>query len=365
MKVLSFFLFLTLFVMSGTVSGRESQSVPKAAPGPNFDIDMQWFISYLNGETGGVGYNKFTLKRGYINIKKKINDTFSGRITPDITVDNTGDVKVRLKYLYLNYNLPSFGIVNKPYFEIGLIHRPWLDFQEHINRYRVQGTMFLERNHILNSADNGVGFFCLLGNEMDEDYRKNVNKHFAGKYGSFALGIYNGGGYHAPENNKNKTLESRVTIRPLYAVIPGLQLSYNGAIGKGNTPESRDWNFNALFVSYERSELVLTGELYKGKGNSGGSAIRDTVSFAAVPQNGYSFFGEWILFNPKYSIIGRYDHFTQDFLPDDLSTNRSIIGLAYRFAPGCKALIDYDMVKYSPEASGDTYVIEAAIEFKY
>jgi hypothetical protein len=48
--------------------------------------------------------------------------------------------------------------------------------------------MFLERNGILNSADYGICFLGLLGGEMDEDYKKNVNKNHAGKYGSFAIG---------------------------------------------------------------------------------------------------------------------------------------------------------------------------------
>lgn len=59
--------------------------------------------------------------------------------------------------------------------------------------------------------------------------------YFCSKYGTFSIGIYNGGGYHAMEENTNKTVESRLTFRPFPQTIPGLQFSYNMIYGKGNT----------------------------------------------------------------------------------------------------------------------------------
>lgn len=331
-------------------------------------IDMQWFLSYLNGKDDET-FNEFALKRGYVNIKKKIDDTFSGRITTDITVDREGDgkgdIEIRLKYLYLKTQLPSFSVFHKPYFEFGLSHRPWLDFEEHVNLYRVQGTMFLERNHILNSGDYGVVFISLLGGEMDEQYKEEVNKHYAGTYGSIAIGVFNGGGYHALEMNNNKSFESRVTIRPLFKIIPGLQLSYNGVIGKGNIEEAPDWQYNMGFISYECTNLILTGSYYSGKGNSGGSAIKDTVSFEALLQNGYSLFGELKLFQSKISVIGRYDRFTQKYPLVDLITRRSIVGLAFHFIRGSKLLLDYDYIDHPDNVRKDSYVYEVAIELTY
>jgi hypothetical protein len=332
-------------------------------------IDMQWFLSYLNGENKGEKFNKFTLKRGYVNIKKKINDTFSGRITTDITVDKEGDgegdVEIRLKYLYLKCQLPSFGLFYKPYFEFGLVHRPWLDFEQHINLYRVQGTMFLERNDIISSGDYGVVFLTLLGGEMDEEYKNIVNKSFAGKYGSLALGIFNGGGYHALENNENKALEGRITIRPFYNLIPGLQFSYHGAFGKGNIPESPDWNYNSLFISHEEAVMTLTGQYYNGKGNYKGSDILDENTYEAISQDGYSLFGEMKLLNSKVSIIGRYDFFNQELLNGEFTSKRIISGLAYHFISNSKIILDYDVVNYSNESQKDSHTIELAVELRY
>jgi hypothetical protein len=330
---------------------------------------MQWFLSYLNGKNAGEAFNEFALKRGYVNIKKKINETFSGRITTDITVDKDGDgegdVEIRLKYLYLKYQLPSYGLLHKPYFEFGLVHRPWIDFEQYINLYRVQGTMFLERNRVISSGDYGIVFFSLFGDEMEEHYRKTVNSNFAGTYGSIAVGIFNGGGYHALEKNKSKSLESRLTIRPFHKIIPGLQFTHHGAIGKGNIPESPDWNYHSAFVSYEAARMIVTAEYYTGKGNFEGSVIQDTVSFEAVPQQGYSFFGEWKMFNSRISLFGRYDRFTQEFHEGDFTTRRTIAGMAVHFFGGSKLIMDYDVIDYLDATNKDAHLFEVALELKY
>ncbi len=84
--------------------------------------------------------------------------------------------------------------------------------------------MFLDINKVVSSADFGLVFISYFGGEMSDSYKKKVNKSYAGRYGSMALGIFNGGGYHALEKNMNKSIEGRVTIRPLPDLIPGCRL---------------------------------------------------------------------------------------------------------------------------------------------
>ncbi len=363
-------IFMIIFIIFA--NALLAQTSEKQTPAINVSaltIDMQWFLSYLNGERNSKAFNEFALKRGYVNIKKKINNTFSGRITTDITIDKEGDgkgdVEMRLKYLYLKTAVPSFAFFHKPYFEIGLVHRPWLDFEQHINLYRVQGTLFLERTGVISSGDYGIVFLSYLGGEMDDAYKSSVNKSFAGKYGSMAVGIFNGGGYHALENNANKTLEGRLTLRPLPNFIPGFQITWHGAYGKGNIDPSPDWNYNSAYISYEKSFLVLTTELYRGKGNYKGSAIQDTIAFEAVPQHGFSLFGELKLFKSKFSLLGRYDQFTQDLPGKNPTSYRTIAGVAYHFLRGSKILFDYDRISYSKTGNPANHVFELAIELKY
>ncbi len=95
-----------------------------------------------------------------------MNDVFSVRYTQDITLDkegnDAGNVEIRLKYVYLKIKLDQFNLLKYSYLELGLVHRPWLDFEQNVNKYRVQGKMFLERYSIKNSADFGLFYTGLI-----------------------------------------------------------------------------------------------------------------------------------------------------------------------------------------------------------
>ncbi len=341
-------------------------TVAKSKEEVSTKIKYQWFLAHTYGDVGDSTVNAFGVNRGYINIETDYNKWISSRITPDVTLDKEGDgagnLAVRLKYAYMKFHFPTASIFTKPEMEFGLVHRPWLDFEENLNHYRAQGTMFMERNHLFNSADYGVTLMSLLGGEMDDAYKKNVNKKYAGRYGSAAVGIYNGGGYHALENNQNKVVEGRLTIRPLPDVIPGLQLSYFGVFGKGNTTDTPDWSLHTGFLSMESARYVLTGTFYTGTGNAGGSAI-DAAGDAAS-QMGYSAFGELKIPEAKASLIARYDYFDHDTDVDDDETWRVIGGVAYHFSGHHQAILDYDRA----ESTGGSLVeslVKLTVEVHY
>jgi hypothetical protein len=358
--------------------------VLKAYPSPNVNPDTQnfsdlvaglagikvsgeWYLTYENGENDQKHFNEFAVQRGYINIQKTFNSNVAARMTPNISVDREGDgigdLKMRLKYCYLKYGFKSIGLLTKPYFEFGLIHRPLLDFEQKINPYRVQGHMYLERVGIVNSGDYGLLFVSLLGGEIKENYKKNVNKNFPGKFGSIAIGIYNGGGYHAIEENTNKTVEARLSLRPWPQFIPGLQISYNGIIGKGNTELAPDWDLSSGFVTYENSFLVLSGTYFQGSGNYKGKAINK--SGQSLDQEGYSFFCDYTLPLQKISIFGRYDFFDNNINIKDPKLERKIIGFTYHLVDGCKFLIDYDFAQYENSSAVKDSKIQTAIEVKF
>ena len=80
--------------------------VTSVPPGlKDLSIGTLVYLSYQNGnDAAGVDYNQFQIKRGYIDIRKKITPNFSARITPDVHQDETGDLNVRLKYAYGKFN---------------------------------------------------------------------------------------------------------------------------------------------------------------------------------------------------------------------------------------------------------------------
>lgn len=366
---LSCLLFLATTAIAGgteamSEDGKDIGDIVKAFKGVK--IGFLWYLSYQSGENGkglGEDFNQFTIKRGYINISKKITPWFSVRVTPDINQmkddenNYDGSFTVRLKYMYGKFNLPDYAFFTKPYIEVGMVHMPWLDFEEHVNFYRCQDTMFIERNHTFNSADLGVTFVSLLGGTMDEEYQHKVNHYYPGRYGSMAVGIYNGGGYHAHEENENKALEGRLTIRPLPDVVPGLQLSYFGIYGKGNKETEPDWTVNLPFVSYEHENVTLTGQYYWGTGNQKGDDKNK--------KEGYSFFTE-IKPSKKISIIGRYDYFDPNRDADKDENERYIAGLVYHFHKHQKNMIvlDYDHVKYKDSSLSDDKRIQLTLQVK-
>lgn len=214
-------IFLGVLLTRANLYASEGIELPKGLHGVEFE--GLYYLSYQAGQASQdtVNYNKFTVKRAYFTMKKKLNDFISSRITLDAHQDDSGDLKVRIKYVYADIRLPEFALITKPHVEFGLAHTPWLDFEEHVNYYRTQDTMFMEREDLFNSGDFGFTLMGYLSGELDDNYKKTVNSKYAGRYGSFALGLYNGGGYHASEKNQDKTFQERLTIRPLPEVVPG------------------------------------------------------------------------------------------------------------------------------------------------
>jgi len=324
-------------------------------------IGGTWYLNYRAGKSGDETFNRFGIDRGYINIRHRLNDRWSGRITPDVTLDSFGDVKVRLKYAYGDVKLEDVGFLTSPHVEFGIAHRPWLDYEEHINLYRYQGTMFLERNHLFNSADFGITFFSLLGGEVDEEYQETVSSAYPGRWGSVAVGVYNGGGYHAPENNENKSLEGRVSFRPLPDALPGLQLTYNGVIGKGNTEEAPDWTINTIFASWETADVTLTAQRYWGTGDFKGNVVDEDG--VALDQDGFSLFGEWKLHGPGVSIIARYDSFNSD--AEDGDSDRFIAGVAYHIQGHSMIMADLDIQSPDGFDTIENRVFKLGLEFSF
>jgi hypothetical protein len=120
------------------------------------DKDLIKTIKNLKGiKIGGVAYlhydyqisgtkksdddkNEFTVTRAYIEIRKYFDKNNYFRITGDVYKDKDKDdtddgYKFRLKYAYLNWKFNNLLQT-----EIGLAHRPWIDWEEHhgwLHRY--------------------------------------------------------------------------------------------------------------------------------------------------------------------------------------------------------------------------------------
>jgi hypothetical protein len=119
--------------------------------------------------TVGSNTGDFELRRNYITLEAQLSKNISFRNTLDITKEtgaSTGDggaeegsegnLKFRVKYAYLYFNeiLPASAL------EFGVVHRPWLDYEEHMGwLYRSIVFTFIENPDsagIISSADLGA-----------------------------------------------------------------------------------------------------------------------------------------------------------------------------------------------------------------
>jgi hypothetical protein len=240
-----------------------------------FKFSGLFYIAYEMGELKGEELGRFFISRAYFTAEAKVLPFLSARITfdtnQDLEGDGRGDMKVRLKYAFAKFHFGDWRAFHQVNLEAGIVHMVWLDFEEHINRFRVRGPMFMERSGIFNSADFGLTLAGGLGSDLGDEYRKQVNSKYSASHGSFAVGVYNGGGYHGVEVNSNKATEARFTFRPLPESLTGLQVSGMAIVGEGNEPgESEatpDWTTYNGFVSYEHPRVVVTAQYVKGEGN--------------------------------------------------------------------------------------------------
>ena len=188
---------LTLLVICGfrscgsadttaTRPGTTAAGVPPPAA-PDYPIIRVGVLSYLQYDAeleNRSGYNAFDVTRTYLNINAQISKNIRFRFTPDIRRVNDGSLSgslvVRVKYTLAQID----NVGPRSWIRMGAHQTPWLDFEESINRYRVQGTMFAEREGLIpGSSDFGASYFASL----------------PGGYGEFHAGVFNGEGYAQPE----------------------------------------------------------------------------------------------------------------------------------------------------------------------
>jgi len=367
------------------------ETVAKAKPNmgdlAGIKITGTYYMSWQDGETFSSSsasadktdaYSKFVLKRAYVDVNKQVTPWLALRVTPDITQEAGGDYKLRMKYAYAKFNWKGGKFFTKPYLEAGMVHTAWLDFEEGVNRYRMQDTMFSERVLGLPSADLGLLFAGTFGADLPKSYQDDVSKSFPGRWGSWAVGLYNGSGYSGVESNINKTLQARVSFRPMPDFAPGFQVTLGGMWGKGNVSPSwittgtfagtklyPDWTLYQAMLSYQHARFTVSAQYLKGSGNNKGTAFYTATDYdptqvaksdiyASKDDAGYSFYGEYRFpTSRKFSAFYRHDHFDPDtknitrIKNNEDVQDRDILGLAYWLYKDNALLFDYDVLRHS------------------
>lgn len=267
--------------------------------------------------------NNFDVTRAYLNVIGKFAYGVGTRVTPDIYRNTDGSLAYRLKYAYVTWT-PKDG--KSPLtFKFGQIHTPWIDWEEHLWDYRMQGQMALERAGFMSSSDFGAGIDGMWGYDRF----------------NFQVGVYNGENYNKAPGDQRKDLMGRASFRILASDEGGrdggLRLSGYAQLGKPTGGGTRQRFIGML--SYRSKVLTLAGEF---------AATKDSVLSAPVTprKDGrlVSFFGVLRVPQTNLQMIARLDSFDPATDADNDRTNRFIAGVAYQLSGNLRVLADIDHV---------------------
>jgi hypothetical protein len=285
---------------------------PAAAPAePDYPIVRVGVLSYLQYDAelkNRDSLNAFDLTRAYLNVNGQLSKNVRFRFTPDVrrATDSSvsGTLVLRVKYAFVELDNVKAA---RSWVRFGAHQTPWLDFEEGINRYRVQGQMFTERDGLIpGSSDFGVGYFTPVGRYLDVQ-----------------AGIYNGEGYAQTDSNKYKSFQTRATLRPFAGrgLANGFRLSgfYNAGWYAANRPR----RLGIVMGSFEHPHVVATLQRIAATENPNAAAPRD------IDRRGSSGFVEIRQGPGGWAALARVDRLDPDRVLANNSQRRVIAGGAY------------------------------------
>jgi hypothetical protein len=215
---------------------------------------------------------------------------------------------------------------------------PWLDWEEALWDYRMQGTMVMDRNGYLTASDLG---FAIEG-KWNSD---RVN---------FSADVVNGGGYHAATVDGHKDVQARVSVRLMdtndSSRVGGLRLTAYAAAGKPAGGGTR--NRVLGMVSYRSKQYTLAAEA---------AATRDSAAGLLRDGHVYSAFGVYHVPSSGVAVIARFDAVTPSVGGNRLT--RYIAGLSYQINPQLRVLADWDYLNYqTPPTTLDRFRSQALFQ---
>lgn len=277
----------------------------------NYNYDDTQGTKYQ--DVAGESLNFFEMRRAYVQVKAYLLDDPKSyfRVTLDmehVTSDATaGDYNVRFKYayLYLNEILPYTGV------EMGMAHRPWIDYEEHNSWfYRDTYWTFTEADNsakLSNSADLGFNF-------------KTETKYFGSE-----VGLFTGEGYHNVEDGKGLSFEWRATAHILGTKGKDAQTtttywdaSFFGQYNKdnhkytqqptgGTVKENQDLIWGGLHTVFNMPSLMVAAQYIQSQ---------DTMDSPDVYEKAGSGFNTHAVVRfgaeKQFRVIGRYDQWTPE-----------------------------------------------------
>ena len=287
--------------------------------------------SALIATKGSPGHdNNFDVARAYVNVLGKFSDGVQARITTDVDGRKaaSNQLTIRLKYAFVGWTPDKSAFT----FKTGLFTTPWIDYEEALYGYRMQGTTLYDRNSFFPSSDFGAGVDGMW--------------HFHAV--NMQLGVFDGEGYSNAPGDPGKDLEGRVSFRlaktDMAGKVGGLRLTAYGQVGSATGGGARNRFIGML--SYKSKRLTLAAEY----------GMRQDSTGAKTPKQKGAALGAYAILNipnSKAALLIRFDSFdpntdstltTQNAAANTTvnKQTRIIAGVSYAISPNLRVLLDID-----------------------
>lgn len=271
--------------------------------------------------------NNFAITRAHLIVIGRLPAGILGRITADVYSSGTS-LAYRLKHAYAAYTPEHSALTYK----LGLMHTPWLDWEETLWDYRMQGTMATDRNGYITSADLGAG----IDGTWSQD---RINLQVA---------LMNGEGYTGGYGDQRKDFEARASVRLLatddMSRVGGIRLTGYAGIGKPTSGGTRNRFIGML--SYRSHRATLAAEIVATKDSVTGAVPPGPAPLASTTGRLISAYGVFNVQGTRAAVIGRVDFWDPNTAATGDRQTRIIGGVSYQIAPQLRVLTDIDHVSY-------------------
>jgi len=325
-----------------------AQLTAQGSPPPQVTVGGVVYTQYVYQLKDTVNHvNTFDITRAYVNVLGKFSGGVGTRVTADIYRNADGSLGYRLKYAFATYTPQSSPLTYK----IGMIHTPWLDWEEALWDYRMQGQMALER-----------GFMTTTGGQSNYISAADFGVGVDGKWGpdkiNFQLTVVNGEFYKSGGTGQGKDVMGRVSVRVMdtddSSRVGGLRVTAYAQYGKPTGGGDRN-RFLGM-VSYRTKQITLAGE----------AAATQDGPLGSQAGHVYSAFGVYKFPRSKAAVLARVDVADPQAGADDRQT-RVIAGVSYQLSPNWRLLGDWDYVSLqgTPTVAQDAVRSQALFQTQF
>jgi phosphate-selective porin len=299
-----------------------------------------------------------------------------------------GYVQVRYTAYEENGKLDGFSLKSAYVVPYGTISPGW-DFEVEMDAADVSGKLmrnaFIEYNGFGQGARIRVGqlkpsyseeFWTSSSNIATIDRAKAVTSLAAerdiglsilglaakGKL-DYGLGVFNGAGINAADDNDGKDFAGRITVAPLKGVgefIDNLRIGAGAWVGSRTNGDIKRY---VGILSYAVSRLKLQGEYLLQ--NTGEYADTDTTTVAEKDANGaygLGTFDVWSRGNALVQLVAKYESYEPNKDKSDDQENATTIGVNWFFSKYSKLMLNYRI--RGEEKSFDNNEIVAQMQVK-